>query len=218
MNDSSIAPTPELVRHYQFPRMDQLVHLRPGWGLGLAMSSSRSGAFESIRNENLKGWCTGDGMTYLYNADQAQFADDFWSTVDPLRLPGTTVDTQMRSPGAGAGYLSPNNWVGGASLQNLYGVAGMQFQPTNSSLIAKKSWFMFDDEVVCLGAGITSTNNRTIETIVENRRLGVYGDNLFTVNGAAKPALVGWSETMTNTAWAHLAGTVPGSDLGYFFP
>lgn len=220
LNDPSVIPAGELVRHYQFPGMDQIAHLRPGWGLGLAMSSSRSGTFESIQGENLKGWFTGDGMTYLYNADLDHFADNFWSTVDPYRLPGTTVDAHGRTnaPGFGQGYRSPNNWVGGASLQNLYGVAGMLLHPTNSTLTARKSWFMFDNEVVCLGAGITNTDNRPIETIIDNRRIAVYGDNPLTVNGAAKPALVGWSETMSNTSWAHLEGNVPGSDIGYFFP
>ena len=96
----------------------------------------------------------------------------------------------------------------------------MQLHAWNSSLTAKKSWFMFDNEIVCLGAGITSSDSRTIETIIENRRLGLYGDNLFTVNGAMKPALVGWSETnsLASNSWVHLAGTVPGADLGYFFP
>src|SRR6185436_3699227 len=27
-----------------------------------------------------------------------------------------------------------------------------------------------------------------------------------------------WSETVTNTSWAHLAGSSPGADIGYFFP
>jgi hyaluronate lyase len=217
LSDPNVAPSGELVRHYQFPRMDRVVHLRPGWGFGLAMSSSRTGNFESIRGENVRGWYTGDGIAYLYNSDFAQFADKFWPTVNPYRLPGTTVDNQTRTNASGANYLSPNNWVGGASIQNLYGVSGMQLNAWNSTLAAKKTWFMLDDEVVCLGAGITSTDNRTVETIVENRRLAGYGNNALTVNGAAKPASVGWSEIMTNTSWVHLAGNVPGADIGYFF-
>ncbi len=218
MNDPTIVPASEPVRHYQFPHSDRAVHLRSGWGFGLAMSSSRIGNYESINGENLQGWYTGDGMTCLYNADLAHFADDFWSTINPYRLPGTTVDTQSRAPASDQGYQSSNPWVGGASLQNLYGVVGMQLNASSSTLTARKSWFMFDDEIVCLGAGITSSDGRTIETIVENRRLAVYGNNPFTVNGLLKPSSVGWSETMLNPTWAHLAGNVPGSDIGYYFP
>jgi hyaluronate lyase len=218
MNDNGVAPLGELVGHYQFPRMDRVVHFRPGWGFGLAMSSSRIGNYESIQGENLRGWYTGDGMTYLYNADLGHYADNFWQTVSAYRLPGTTVDSQTRKAGSGQGYLSPNNWVGGASVQNLYGVAAMQLNAWNSTLSAKKSWFMFDEEIVCLGAGISSADSRTVETIVENRRLSAFGNNVFSVNGAAKPTSVGWSETISNISHAHLSGTVPGADIGYFFP
>src|SRR6185436_7764642 len=68
------------------------------------------------------------------------------------------------------------------------------------------------------GTGISSSDGRVAETIIENRKLGLYGDNAFTVNGAAKPSGPGWSETMTGTSWAHLAGTTTGADIGYYFP
>ena len=47
----------------------------------------------------------------------------------------------------------------------------MQFKGVGVTLTGKKSWFMFDDEIVCLGAGITSTDSRAIETTVENRKI-----------------------------------------------
>jgi hyaluronate lyase len=150
LNDPAVVPANELVRSFQFPRMDRALHLRPGWGFALSMSSNRRENYESIGAENLRGWYTGDGMTYLYNADLAQYADNYWSTVNPYRLPGTTVDTQFRADGSGDGYRSTNTWVGGASLQNLFGVSGMQFSATNTTLTATKSWFMFDDEVVLI--------------------------------------------------------------------
>jgi hyaluronate lyase len=152
MDDSNVGARGELVRHFQFPHMDRVVHLRPGWGFGIAMSSKRIGNYESIRGENLRGWFTGEGMTYLYNDDLSHYSDGFWPTVNPYRLPGTTVDTQTRTNASNEGYLSPNEWVGGASIQNLYGVAGMHrnaaANPATPSV--RKSWFMFDNEVVCL--------------------------------------------------------------------
>src|SRR5205807_1381440 len=113
------------IGHYHFAHMDRVVHLRPGWGFGLAMSSSRISNYESINNEDLHGWFTGDGMTYLYNGDVLQFSDNFWPTVDPYRLPGITVEKQVRPDAADEGYLSDANWVGGATV-GPYGVAGMQ--------------------------------------------------------------------------------------------
>jgi hypothetical protein len=170
MNDVSIAPRGELTLAKVFAGMDQALQLRPGFGFGVSMSSHRIGTYESTNGENLKGWYTGAGMTYLYNQDSQQYTD-FWPTVNKYRLPGTTVDTMPRSDGEGAGFLSPKTWAGGSELLGQYASAGMDLKGYGSTLTAKKSWFMFDDEVVALGAGIHSTDSRTIETTIENRML-----------------------------------------------
>jgi hyaluronate lyase len=212
-NDSSVAPRGELIVHKQFPQMDRVVHRRPGFSFSVSMSSERVKNYESINDENLKGWYYGDGATYLYTGALDEFSDNYWPTVDPYRLPGTTVDTQSRADASGQGSLSSESWVGGASIAGLYGMYGMQLDAWDSSLAAKKSWFMFDDEIVALGTDIESSDGRTIETIVENRKLNATGDNILTVNGTAKSSLLGWTETMNNVQWLHLDGTG-----GYYFP
>ena len=227
MDDAAIVPRGELVTHYTFAEMDRVIHLGEGYGFGLTMCSTRIANFESINGENLRGWFTGDGQTTLYNADLAAFSDSYWATVDHYRLPGVTADvTHSKLPhqsaaigprAQGQSTRSPHSWAGGATLGK-FGAAGMQFKGVGVTLTGKKSWFMFDDEIVCLGAGITSTDSRPIETTVENRKLNTVGSNAFTVNGTAKPAAPGWSETMPGVSWAHLAGDVPGSDIGWFFP
>lgn len=215
--DPTVESRGELLGNHVFANMGRVVHLAAGFGAGLAMSSSRTYTYESINGENLHGWYTGDGMLYLYNADLAHFSDSFWPTVNPRRLPGTTVDAgQTRANGSGQSTAPASNWVGGASVGR-YGAAGMQLRGWSNTLRANKSWFMFDDEIVCLGSGITSTDNRTIETTIENRLLASSGANAFTVDGAAKPAGLGWSETMAGVRWAHLAGRVSGADIGYYF-
>ncbi|UUZ97001.1 discoidin domain-containing protein [Paenibacillus sp. P25] len=218
VNDAAIVSRGELVKYKQYPAMDRAVQLRPGYGFGLSMSSSRIANYESINFENWKGWYTGDGMTYLYNNDLTGYSDGFWPTVNPYRPPGTTVDTQTRANGSGYGYLSSKNWAGGTSILDAFGVSGMELSASGSTLTAKKSWFMFDNEIVALGSGITSTDSRTIETIVDNRKINSTGDNALTVNGTVKPAGLGWSETMSSVSWIHLAGNAPGSDVGYYFP
>lgn len=227
MADSTVLPRGELIGHYAFASMDRVVHLGKGYGFGLSMSSSRVANFESINSENLRGWFTGDGMNYLYNGDLKQFCDGFWPTVDAYRLPGITCDpTAVKTPpDVVSGYLRAKGetsttaypWVGGAKLGN-YGAAGMQLDTWGVSLTAKKSWFMFDDEIVCLGAGITSTDGRPIETIIENRKLNSIGSNPFTVNSTQKSQVLGWSENLAQVQWAHLGGNLPGSDIGYYFP
>ncbi|WP_378144292.1 polysaccharide lyase family 8 super-sandwich domain-containing protein [Cnuibacter sp. UC19_7] len=215
LDDSSVPSRDELVTNRQYTGIDRTVHLRPGFGFGISMASSRIGAFESINSENAKGWHTGDGMTYLYNDDLSQFNGDFWPTVDSFRLPGTTVLKGTTQP---ANSRTDKSWVGGASILGQYGVTGMELHPVGSNLEGKKSWFMFDDEIVALGAGITSTDGIGTETIVENRKLNATGDNALTVNGVAKPTNLGWAETGSGVNTVHLAGNVPGSDIGYYFP
>ena len=215
LSDSSITARGELVTHRQLPGMDRVVHLTPDFGFGISMSSSRIANYEAINAENNKGWHTGDGMTYLYNNDLSQFNDNFWPTVDSYRLPGTTV---LKNTTQTANTRNDKTWVGGADLLGQYGVTGMELHPVGQSLEGKKSWFMFDDEIVALGAGIGSTDGIATETIVENRKLNGTGDNTLTVDGATEPATLGWSETLTDTNYVHLAGSVPGSDIGYYFP
>ncbi len=200
MADATTPPRGELLGHWTFASMDQVVHLRPGWGFALSMSSSRIYNYESINNENLHGWFQGDGMTYLYNSDLGQFSDDFWPTVDPYRLPGTTVDTTARADASGQSYLSSKNWVGGATLFT-NGLAGMELDAYNSSLTAKKSWFMVDDEVVCLGAGITCTTSVDIQTTALNRKISSSNTNAFVVDGLTMPTTLGWQTNRPNTTW-----------------
>ena len=73
--------------------MDRMTYFNKDFdfSFGLSMSSSRIKRYETMNNENLQGWHTGDGMLYLYNDDLNQFNQDFWATVDPYRLPGITM-------------------------------------------------------------------------------------------------------------------------------
>jgi hyaluronate lyase len=221
--DASVKPREPLAMHRHYAAMDRALHLRPAWACAISMSSSRIGNFESINGENLRGWYTGEGMVYLYTADLKPWHDAFWFTVDPYRLPGTTVDLFPREPrttidrALGQGYRPPCDDVGGVSLDR-WGSAGMRFKSWGASLTGYKSWFFFDDAVVCLGAGITSGDGRPIETIVDNRPLGPVGTQAFLVDGNPKATNAGWKEALRGVRWAHLAGEVAGGDVGYFFP
>lgn len=196
--DASIAPAapPDFSRVYA--SMDRVVHQRPTWAAGIAMYSTRIFNFENIDNENFHAWHTGDGMVYLYNGDLTQFSDSFWPTVDPQRMPGTTV-IQGSTPHPRE--LGLSNAVGGVSLDG-YSAAMMQLQPADGRLSAKKSWFLLDDELVALGADIRSTAEQPVETIVENRRL-------------SRGALVAEGP---EHGWATIASGTPRASIGYYFP
>ena len=97
MKDSSIVPTKQGDHDYELNMMDKTIHERANYSLAISRSSSRISKYEFMNKENLKPWFQGDGMTYLYNSDLTQFSEDFWPTVDPYRLPGTTIDTRKRA-------------------------------------------------------------------------------------------------------------------------
>ena len=223
--DKAAVPAEGQTLNKMFSAMDRAVHVRPGFALGLAMSSERIENYETINGENLKAWYTGDGMTYLYDGDLKQYGNDFWPTVDAYRMAGTTVDTRPRkaetlpfAPGLlyADGYKSPESWVGGSSLFGEFGMAGMALKAFESTLEAKKSWFMVDDEIVCLGAGIDSRDNRTIETIVENRKLNDSLRYRFELEGVPMLHRNG-SLSTANPSWVHFEGSDEGTSVGYYF-
>ena len=225
MNDENVTQTEDFNLYKQFYNMDRFVLHRPDYSFNAAMYSDRIRNYESINGENLQGWHTASGMTYLYNSDLLQYEDNYFATIDKYRLPGITA---IKNTTAKADSFA-DPWAGGVENAGIYGVSGMQFyapEDTNNrvhTLRAKKSWFMFDDEIVCLGSDINSeTAGDSIETIVENRKIN--GNNLFTVDGVVKNTYTGWNEVLTNISWAHLEGNPSNlknkakSDIGYYFP
>lgn len=217
--DSSIQSRGERIGHVEFNNMDRSSHMAEGYCYEISKSSKRTSRYESINGENLKGWFTGDGMTYLHNKDRYAYADGFWATVDYHRLPGITVDKKERNKVNLYGDRAPNAWSGGATIDGLYGVSGMKLEADKSSLEANKSWFMFDDEIVALGSGISAYFTRRIETIIEQRTLNEQGDNSLTVDGTLMPNNLGWEADLNQVSWAHLQGSASqGADIGYYFP
>ncbi|WP_327588879.1 polysaccharide lyase 8 family protein [Nonomuraea sp. NBC_00507] len=186
LDDKTIEAAPGPVGHFVFPSMDRVVHRRPGWSFAISLSSRRVAAYEAINGENPHGWYTGDGMTYLYTGDLGQFGDGFWPTVNPYRLPGTTVDTREREDLSFRADRPDNAWAGGAVLQGRYGAAAMELTGDGAGPRARKSWFCLDTAVVALGSGITGSGGHSVETVVENRATD------------AEPYL--------GDGWAHLAG------------
>lgn len=210
------APRPDHTRVYA--DMDRVLVRRPAWSWALSLSSNRVAAYEMGNWENLHGWYQGDGMTYLYLPDDpGHYNDEFWPTSDPYRLPGTTVDTREREVIAAdegmVKHLPENDVAGGAVLGGRYAAAAMDLVADGSTLRAKKAWFVLDDAVAALGAGVTASDGRTVETTVEHRNLGAEGAPALSVNGDAQPTEPGWSADLDHARWMHLEGVG-----GYVFP
>ncbi|MFE6049322.1 polysaccharide lyase 8 family protein [Kitasatospora sp. NPDC056446] len=203
-------PAEEPVGHTILPAMDRAVHRRPQWTVTVSMSSQWITYYETGYKENLRGWHTGQGMLYTWvdGDGLGQYADAFWPTVDPYRLPGTTVSRKKLAdgyPGPWHDAAPGVRWVGGAT-DGTYAAVGQNIRGLNSTLQAKKSWFFLDDCVVCLGAGIRASGGELIDTVVENRNLGEHGSRTFTAGDGTVLTGPFPPRTLPGTRWAHLSG------------
>ncbi|WP_439901834.1 polysaccharide lyase 8 family protein [Microbacterium azadirachtae] len=173
LGDDSVTPAEAPVSTKAFGDQDRLVHHRPGFSSVVNLSSKRIGRYEWGNRENNLGWYQGDGLTFFYSsADPAQYSADFWPTVDPYRLPGTTVTAAPRTNGAADGTGIPRAFQafgGGLALDGRWGIQGMDHLNFDKSLSARKSWFFLDDKVVCLGAAIASASGYDVFTTIDNR-------------------------------------------------
>lgn len=147
---------------------DYMSHNRSGYHLGIKLASNRTKSGEVINNENLLGYYLSDGVTTIMQDGDEYY--DIFPVWDWNRLPGTTT------PQGGLKNLNDwaewngehlwnwkgnNSFVGGVS-DGVYGAAVMDY--TRDGLDAKKSWFMFEDEMVALGYGINSYTDMDIYT------------------------------------------------------
>ncbi|MFA4943958.1 MAG: polysaccharide lyase family 8 super-sandwich domain-containing protein [Lentisphaeria bacterium] len=145
-----------------FWRADFMVHRRPGYYVSTRMSSARTYASELVNGENLQGGYLGDGATYVYLTGREY--DDIFPVWDWSRLPGVTspsITDKTRLKPRNWRITNPSEFVGGVS-DGEYGVAALALN--RDGLVAQKGWFYFDDQIVCLGAGISGNEPLPITT------------------------------------------------------
>jgi hyaluronate lyase len=203
IRDKAVPVRPEPIGCRVYPAMDRAVFRFGDTAVALAMNSSRIANYESVNGENLEGWYTGQGMTYVYGPGHENYSGDVWPTIDPYRLPGVTLDRRPRAPAAIVAR-NTSDAVGGAALADCAAV-GMRVETDAGSFKATKSWFAAGGYIVALGAGISSDGGHPVETIIENRdlRTPVAG---VTVDGAPRLTRLGEVETFERAAWLHLEG------------
>lgn len=176
MDDSTISTNGLTQQLKIYNDMDRVTYHNKDldFAFGLSMTSKNVARYESINNENLKGWHTGAGMSYLYNSDVKHYRDNFWTTADMKRLAGTTTlenevlkDTDDKK--------SSKTFVGGTKFDDQHASIGMDFENQDKTLTAKKSYFILNDKIVFLGTGIKSTDSsKNPVTTIENRKANGY--------------------------------------------
>lgn len=151
--------------HSQFWKSNYTLHVRPAYTFSVQTASDRTLRTERGNNENILGKFLPDGATNI------QRSGSEYANLMPVwewdKIPGTTSRDYLDDNGATIrkdwGIPGTTQFSGGVS-DGVYGVSC--YDLNYDSVQAKKAWFFFDKEVVCLGAGIKSITQENITTTI----------------------------------------------------
>lgn len=188
-----------------FWQTEHFAFQRPHFYTSIRMHSTRNATYEEPYN--------GPGITTHHRADGANYLsltgheyDGIWPVYDWQKVSGATI---MQKPkhhvDRGYGGNIPvqleglSEFVGGVD-DGLYGAVANDFKSPHDLLEAKKSWFFFDNEYVCLGAGIRSNPNLPAYTTINQALLR--GDVTVSQGGTTKVIEQG-KRDLENVKWVH---------------
>ncbi|MEM9647901.1 MAG: polysaccharide lyase family 8 super-sandwich domain-containing protein, partial [Bacteroidota bacterium] len=184
-------------------------HSRTDYKITILGNSSRTSKTETGNNENIKGRFLSEGATnILINGDEYFniFAVWEWN-----KIPGTTTPeytgTDLRPP-SNWSYLGSSTFSGGVS-DGTYGAQVFHMDEYDTQ--AKKAWFLFDDEMVCLGTGINSTATEKIATTINQSHL----EGSVVVSENNSPTTLSTTGEFT---YGNGVDWVLHDSIGYFFP
>jgi chondroitin AC lyase len=145
-----------------FWRSDYAVSRQQNWFTSLKMSSERVIGGETVNSENLSGLHLADGATFIYQTGHEY--ENIFPVWDWRKIPGTTSMLDQTSLTWSPKEHAKTTFVGGVCDGNT-AVCAMDFH--RDQLRAKKAWFFAGDQLVCLGADITSDSNDPVVTTVD---------------------------------------------------
>lgn len=195
-------------KHYW--NSDYTQHVRSAYLFTVRNVSTRTVEAETGNNENLKANYFSYGASFI-SVDGSEYKNimPYW---DWCMIPGTTFPYTTSYPtrkewGANPGSTS---FVGGVS-DGLHGASALDMN--KGGMKARKAWFFFDDEVVCLGAGISDNTNREVRTTLNQTRMAA--QSYIREAGAGKETAQGVRSTpYTHSNLLYLRN----GKTAYFFP
>ena len=217
--------------HKHFYRGEYTLHVRPEYMFDVRMASSRMVRSEYDIYENTQGFFLTDGGTCI------MVDGEEYGTILPLwdwrKIPGTTAPELATMRRANSYIFNGLSAHAGGVTDGMYGVSSFEMinnqelyaynddtgwggtpSPQNPRLPAldfgaKKSWFIFDNEIVCLGAGLYSGHDEVLNTTVNQCRRT--GDVVAFVGGEERILGLG-KENLQNPDW------ILNDKVAYFFP
>jgi len=170
----------------------------------------------STRNRNMEVPYNGPGKPTHHRADGTNYlmlkGDEYhniWPVYDWQKISGTTIvqkpelypPTEIQKGGL-------TDFVG-AVTDGLFGAVSFDFKSPHDFVEAKKSWFFFDEEYVCLGTAINSNRRLPVATTVN--QVLMRSDVTVSQNGRITKVREGNRE-LEKVKWVHQ------DKIGYIFP
>lgn len=146
-----------------FWQTEHFTFQRPKYFTSVRMHSTRNDNMEIPYNgEGLMNHHRGDGTNYI-SLTGDEYAD-LAPVCDWQKIPGTTILQKPELPSENEIQKKGLTDFVGAVTDGKYGAVAYDFKSPHDPVAAKKAWFFFDDEYVCLGAGINSRSKLPVAT------------------------------------------------------
>ncbi|TDB64219.1 polysaccharide lyase family 8 super-sandwich domain-containing protein [Arundinibacter roseus] len=170
----------------------------------------------STRNRNMEEPYNGPGKTTHHRADGTNYlmlkGDEYhnmWAVYDWQKISGTTIVQKQALPGPEDIQKDGLTDFVGAVTDGLYGAVVFDFRSPHDPLKAKKSWFFFDEEYVCLGTAIKSTANLPVASTVNQVLMR---SDVHVMQNGTRQLLPKGSRSLSDVKWVHH------DNVGYIFP
>ncbi len=191
-----------------FWQTEHYSHQRPGYFASVRMYSVRNRNMEEPYNgEGLKNHHRADGTNYLTVSGKEYI--NMAPVYDWQKIPGTTIIQKKDMPSENEIQKDGLTDFVGAVTDGKYGSVVFDFKSPHDPLAAKKAWFFFDEEYVCLGSGISSKGNLPVVTTLNQCLLE--GEVTFMTAEGKSVASLG-EQLLEKTTWVHH------NNVGYLFP
>jgi chondroitin AC lyase len=186
--------------HFSFQRPDFFTSVR--------MFSTRTYNMEVPYNsEGLLNHHRGDGTNHISRTGDEYF--DIAPVYDYQKIPGTTVIQKSQLPSEKEIQKLGLTSFAGATTDGRYGAAAFDFRSPHDPLVARKAWFFFDGQYVCLGAGISTRKELPVVTTLNQCLLR---DEVTIASGSETKVIEKGEEQYDDVRWAFQDG------IGYIFP
>ncbi len=170
----------------------------------------------STRNRNMEAPYNGPGKTTHHRADGTNYVmlrgDEYhniWPVYDWQKISGTTIMQKPELYGPDEIQKDGLTDFVGAVTDGLYGAVAFDFRSPHDMLKAKKSWFFFDEEYVCLGTDINSRPRLPVVTTINQALLK---SDVTVMQDGKIVVLPQGSRELEHVSWVHQ------DKIGYIMP